>query len=379
MKEEPRPALIEHLEKISDPRREITKRHKLIDILVIAICATMCGAEAWTEMEEFGEAKEEWLRTFLELPNGIPSHDTFRRVFMRVKPSEFQRSFLSWVKELAGLVKAELVNIDGKHLRGTRSRQDKRDGKEGLRMVSAWASEQRLVLGQVKTAEKSNEITAIPELLRMLEIAGCIVTIDAMGCQKEIAAQIINQEADYVLSLKGNQGTLHRDVAEYFEWAEKIKFKGIEHSFTATIEKDHGRLEERRCWVTEDVEWLLQREAWVGLKSIVMVESVREIIGQTQTTERRYFISSLAADAKEALRCVRGHWAIENSLHWVLDVAFREDACRIREKNAAENMALLRHLVLNLLKQEKSCKRGIKTKRLKAGWDESYLLKVLNI
>lgn len=379
MKEEHRPALIEHLKKITDPRREITKRHKLIDILVIAICATICGAEAWTEMEEFGEAKEEWLRTFLELPNGIPSHDTFRRVFMRVKPSEFQRSFLSWVQEMAGLVKAELVSIDGKQLRGTRSRQDKRDGREGLRMVSAWASEQRLVLGQVKTAEKSNEITAIPELLRMLEIAGSIVTIEAMGCQKEIAAQIINQEADYVLSLKGNQGTLHREVADYFEWAEKIKFKSIDHSLTKSIEKDHGRIEERRCWVTEDVSWLLQKEAWVGLKSIIMVEARREVIGQAQTTERRYFISSLAADAKEALRCVRGHWGVENSLHWVLDVAFGEDACRIREKNAAQNMALLRHLVLNLLRQEKSCKRGIKTKRLKAGWDESYLLKVLNI
>jgi predicted transposase YbfD/YdcC len=379
MKEPQTPALIEHLEQVSDPRLERTKRHKLIDILVIAVCATVCGAEAWTEMEEFGEAKESWFRRFLELPNGIPSHDTFRRVFMLLQPSEFQNSFLSWVKELARVVEAELINIDGKHLRGSRSRQDKRDGKEGLRMVSAWAAEQRLVLGQVKTQERSNEITAIPTLLAMLEIAGCIVTIDAMGCEKEIAAQITSQEADYMLSLKGNQGTLHKDVADYFQWAEQTGFKDIEYSFTEQVEKDHGRIEQRRCWTTEDVEWLTQKEAWAGLKSIVMVESRREVIGQAATTERRYFISSLAADATEALRCVRGHWAIENSLHWVLDVSFREDECRIRAANATENMAILRHLVLNLLKQERSCKRGIKTKRLKAGWDESYLLKVLQI
>lgn len=373
------PSLINYLEQISDPRIDRTKRHKLIDILVIAVCATICGAESWTEMEEFGQAKEGWFRQFLEVPNGIPSHDTIRRLFIRIKPSEFQGSFVEWVKSAVKLCQAELVNIDGKHLRGSRSKQDKRDGKEGLRMVSAWASEQRLVLGQVKTAEKSNEITAIPELLKMLEIAGCIVTIDAMGCQKAIAQQIISQEADYMLSLKGNQGSLHKDVAQYFTWAEQIAFKEIEYSFTASVEKDHGRIETRRCWTTEDVDWLVQKESWAGLKSIVMVESTREEIGQAATVERRYFISSLAADAQEALRAVRGHWAIENSLHWVLDVSFREDECRIKAENGAENMAILRHIALNLLKQERSCKLGIKSKRLKAGWDESYMLKVLNI
>lgn len=379
MKESKPPALIKYLEKISDPRIERTKRHQLLDILVIAVCATICGAEAWTEMEEFGAAKEQWFRRFLALPNGIPSHDTFRRVLMLIKPSEFQSAFLGWVKELAQVVKADLVNIDGKHLRGSRSGQDKRDGKEGLRLVSAWAADQRLVLGQVRTQEKSNEITAIPQLLAMLDVTGCIVTIDAMGCQKEIATQIIDQQADYMLSLKGNQGTLHKDVVDYFAWAERINFKGVEYSFTESMEKDHGRIEQRRCWTTEDVEWLTQKDSWAGLQSIVMVESVREVMGQQATTERRYFISSLAADATEALRCVRGHWAIENSLHWVLDVSFREDDCRIRAENATENMATLRHIVLNLLKQEQSCKRGIKTKRLKAGWDERYLLKVLQV
>lgn len=371
--------LIEHLAKIKDPRIDRTKDHLLIDILTIAVCAAICGADSWTEMEEFGEAKEEWFRTFLELPNGIPSHDTFRRVFMLIRPADFQQVFLDWVKEIARQVGAELVNIDGKHLRGSRTKQKRKDGKEGLRMVSAWASENRLVLGQVKCEEKSNEITAIPLLLEVLELRGCIVTIDAMGCQRAVAEKIMSQEADYVLSLKGNQGTLHKDVADYFYWAERQNFKEIEYSFTETVEKGHGRIETRQCWATEDVDWLLQKEKWSGLKSIVMVESIREVIGNQASVERRYFISSLCSDAKEILRAVRGHWGIENSLHWVLDVAFREDDCQIKDANAAENMATLRHFVLNLLKQETSCKRGIKTKRLKAGWNESYLLKVLQI
>lgn len=246
-------------------------------------------------------------------------------------------------------------------------------------MVSAWACEQRLVLGQLKTAEKSNEITAIPLLLELLELRGCIVTIDAMGCQTAVAAQIMAQEADYVLSLKGNQGLLHEEVEEYFAWAERTQFKDVAYDYCATLEKDHGRIEGRRCWVTEDTDWFTEKARWAGLRSFIMVEAEREALGQAATCERRYFISSLPADAKQALRAVRNHWQVENSLHWVLDVGLREDACRTRSAHAPENLATLRHMAVNLLKQERSCKLGIKSKRLKAGWDESYMLKVLNI
>lgn len=368
-------SLFDSLGQVPDPRMERIKLHQLVDVLVIAVCATICAAETWEEIEEFGRAKESWFRKFLALPNGIPSHDTFRRVFLLINPKQFQEAFLGWVRAAAQMTAGEVVAIDGKQARGARTPE----GKEGLRLVSAWACEQRLVLGQLKTEEKSNEVTAIPRLLQLLALRGCIVTIDAMGCQTAIASQIISQEADYVLSLKGNQGTLHEEVVEYFAWAEKTGFKDLEYDYCATLEKDHGRIEGRKCWVTEDTDWFTEKDEWAGLRSFIMVEADREVLGQAATRERRYFISSLGADAKQALRAVRGHWQVENSLHWVLDVAFREDACRTRTGHAPENLATLRHIAVNLLKQERSCKLGIKSKRLKAGWDESYMLKVLNI
>jgi len=368
-------SLFDSLQQISDPRVERTKRHLLVDILVIAICASICGAESWEEIAEFGRAKQAWFSRFLELPNGIASHDTFRRVFLLLKAEEFERTFLEWVRSAVKLSKGALVNIDGKELCGTQAR----GSKEGLRMVSAWAAEHAVVLGQVRTAEKSNEITAIPELLAVLELSGAIVTIDAMGCQTAIANQIREQEADYVLGLKGNHGTLHQEIADYFEWAQRRKWQDLTVSTSSTLEKGHGRIEERRVFVTEDVAWIADKEQWSGLRSIVMVESEREIIGGGCSTQRRYFISSLAPSAKQLGAAVRGHWAIENQLHWSLDVCFNEDACRTRTGQAAENLAVVRHIGLNLLKQEKSCKMGVKGKRLKAGWDDSYLLKVLKI
>jgi len=360
---------------LPDPRIERCKRHQLLDIIAIGICAVICGADSYVEMEEFGKAKREWFETFLDLENGIPSHDTFRRVFGKLKPAEFQKCFLAWIEAVQESTKGEVIAIDGKALRGSFERTT---NTLAIRMVSAWATRNSLVLGQVKTAEKSNEITAIPRLLNLLEIEGCTVTIDAMGCQKEITAQIIEQKGDYCISLKGNQGILHEEVREYFAWARGRDFKEITYTTAEAVEKDHGRIEVRRCWSVEDVAWVRDKEEWSGLRSICAVEAERlELTTRKQSIETRYFISSLAGNAKELMSVVRKHWAVENSLHWVLDVAFGEDQCQIRKDNGAENFAMLRHIAVNLLKREKTAKVGVKIKRNKAAWDTNYLLKVL--
>ena len=373
MKLKPKYKLVEHLSEIDDPRIERSKRHLLIDILTIAILAVICGADSWVAMENFGQAKFKWLKRILELPNGIPSHDTFARVFARLNPQQLQQSFLEWVRSLVRLSGGQVIAIDGKTLRQS---YNCADGKGAIHMVSAWASHNRLVLGQCKVDEKSNEITAIPQLLKMLEVSGCVITIDAMGCQKEIAKLIVERGADYVLALKDNQGNLFEDVQQIFAQAQAHNFAGIEHDFHQTLDKGHGRVEIRRCWTMGQVEFLINADKWVKFTSIGMIQAERRINGKIER-ETRYYISSLTSDAHRLSKAVRSHWLVENSLHWVLDLAFLEDACRIRKDYAPENLALVRHVALNLLNQETTVKIGIKNKRLRAGWDEDYLLKVL--
>ena len=368
------PTFIDYFADLSDPRIEDRCDHKLVDIIFIAICAVVCGADGFTDMEEFGIAKETWLRQFLELPNGIPSHDTFGRVLARLKPGEFQHRFLSWVRAVSDVTENEIIPIDGKKLRRS---HDRAFGQRAIELVSAWARANRLMLGQVKVSGDSNEITAVPQLLRLLEVKGCIVTVDALNCQKEIASQIITQQADYVLSLKGNQGNLHKDVESFFEAVVNDHTFGFTISTHQTFDGEHGRIESRKYWHVNAPEWLKEKFDWPGLESLGLCEARREINEQA-SQQKRYYLSSLSVDAVRLAEAVRGHWSIENSLHWILDVVFREDDSRVRAGHAAENFALIRRVALNLLQQEKTLKRGVKTKRLKAALDDGYLLKVLN-
>lgn len=361
---------------LTDPRVNRTRRHKLIDLLTIGICTVICGGDDYAAMEEFGQAKEKWFRTFLELPSGIPSHDTFWRVFGSLDPEQFQQCFLSWMSAVSTKTKGEIIALDGKKLRRS---HDKNDGKAAIHMVSAWATTNRLVLGQVKVDEKSNEITAIPELLRRLDINGCLITIDAMGCQVDIADLIIENGADYLFSLKGNQSNLHEDVVLLFDDLEESDFSAYAYDYAKTVDKDHGRIEVRHCWTISDpqiIRFLRGADRFRNLQTVVRVRAER-YIGDEHSLEDRYFIGSSTTHATEALRATRSHWQIENSLHWVLDIGFREDESRIRKGHGAQNFAVLRHIALNALKQESTAKVGTKNKRLKAGWDERYLLKVL--
>lgn len=362
--------VVDHFTNLTDPRVERTKRHKLLDIIFIAISAAICGADNWKAIEVFAIAKRSWLDTVLELPSGIPCHVTFWRVFRRIDAIEFQKCFARWIQAAFERVDGDIIAIDGKTMRGSGSSES-----NPLHIVSAWAATDNITLAQVKVEEKSNEITAIPLLLDMIVIKGAVVTTDAMGCQKAIAQQIIASEGDYVLALKGNHSSMHDEIKNYFLQALDIDFEGVEHDLFETVEKGHGRIETRRVYATADLDWLPNKDLWSNLRSIIMVVSERTIKGKT-SKEIRFYLSSLVPDASRIAHAIRSHWGIENKVHWMLDVIFGEDKNQL-SGNGAENFSVLSKIALNLLKQEKSAKLSVSNKRFKAAMDHAYLETVL--
>lgn len=357
-----------------DPRMVGKVSHQLHDILVITVCAVISGLDHWTQIEDFGKAHETWFRTFLDLPNGIPSHDTFGKVLAALEPDAFERRIQLWIHALLGShTEGKHIAIDGKTLRRS---FDHASGKAAIHMINAYVHENHAVFGQLKVDDKSNEITAIPALLEMLQLKDATVTIDAIGCQRDIAGRIIDRHGHYVLALKANQNALQEDIKTFME-DRIIRAVTDDGDYYETVEKSHGRIETRKYWTCWDVDWLTQRHAWPGLASMTVVECTRTANGRT-SAERRYFISSHSGrQAQKLATLIRNHWRVENQLHWTLDVGFNEDQCRVRIENAAENLARIRRISLILLKQEKTCKLGIKSKRAKAGYDRNYLLKLL--
>lgn len=369
-------SLMVSFQDLPDPRVEGRCDHKLIDIIVITVCAVIVGAENWVDVESFGHAKQAWLTTFLDLPNGIPSHDTFGRFFAALDAEAFQTAFMRWVEGVFRVSRGQVVAIDGKTVRRS---HDRRLGKEAIHMVNAWATSNGIALGQWKTEAKSNEITAIPQLLRQLNVAGCIVTVDAMGAQTKIAQAIRDEKADYVLRVKDNQGHLHQDLQDWFAYADQVQFADVQHGYAETVNKGHGRIEIRRCWAINDpraFEYIRHYEGWTDLQTIIRVQRERRLPDKT-ALDTAYYISSLPAEAETLLMATRYHWAVENSLHWVLDVIFREDDARVRIGHAAHNMAILRQMALNIIKKDPS-KGSIRTKRFKAGLDITFLETLLD-
>ncbi len=361
---------------LTDPRINRNLRHPLVNIITISICAIICGCDDFCSIEEYGNSKADWFESFLDLEHGIPSHDTFSDVMNRLKPKEFSQAFTQWVNQLGNL-KDDIVPIDGKTMRGT---LDKASGASAIHLVSAWSAKNNFCFGQVKVDEKSNEITAIPLLLDLLDIEGATITMDAMGCQFAIADKIVDAQADYVLALKGNQGEFHDDIKLFLESNLANEFKKTTHTVSKITTGEHGRIEQRNVWLTADVQWLTKRHPkWKSIKGIVIVDSTREVQGKVSREQRLYITSHEDKDADFIANAIRSHWFVENKLHWQLDVSFNEDKNRSRSGYAAENFSMMNKIALNLLKNEKSVKVGVKTKRLKAGWDEAYMMKVLTV